>query len=163
MIERKRCAHCRRLMRLNPRVKSQRYCGSRACQRARKTSWQREQMSRDRDYQANHKRAQADWAEGNPGYWALYRSSHPDYRERNRILQKERDARRRERNLAKMDALSGRKHIEPGTYYLFPPGLPDLAKMDAFGQKVVIISEGFPDSGAILQRRTRLPAPARSP
>jgi hypothetical protein len=160
MTERSRCAHCQRFFRPDPRVKEQRYCGRKGCQLARKSRWQREKMARDEDYQENHERAQRAWADSNPDYWRRYRASHPEYRDRNRRMQKERDARRREQNLAKMDALKGRNHIESGTYLLVPPS---LAKKDASGQKVVIISEGFDEVASFLQRKTRLPAVARSP
>lgn len=152
MITRNRCVHCKRFFRRNPRVKEQRYCGRKGCQRARKSRWQREKMSRDPDYKANHKRAQSDWAARNPDYWRKYRQSHPKYTEQNRDKQKERDRERRKRDLAKKDALEGKNHIEAGTYYLVPAVPENLAKMDASGQKVRIISEGF-----------LRPSPARAP
>jgi hypothetical protein len=48
-----RCSHCGRSVRANPRLREQRYCGDRCCQRARKTLWQRQKMTSDADYQAN--------------------------------------------------------------------------------------------------------------
>ena len=160
MTERNRCIHCQRYFRPNPRVKEQRYCGQEKCQRARKSRWQREKMARDLDAQASHKRAQGEWAERNPDYWRQYRAAHPEYRARNHLLQKERDARRRERNLVKMDALKGENLIESGTYYLVPS---DLAKMDASARKFTIISVGCEKTPDFLQRRTRLHASAGSP
>ena len=155
MITGHRCVNCRRFFRLNPRVKEQRYCRRKECQRARKSRWQREKMARDPDYKANHKRAQSHWATRNPDYWRKYRADHPESAAQNRLLQKQRDAERRKRNLAKMDALEGKNHLETGIYYLVPSVPENLAKMDAFGQRVRIISEGYTDPGAILQRRTR--------
>jgi len=35
------CKHCKKRKPRNIRIKDQRYCGSPACQRARKTSWER--------------------------------------------------------------------------------------------------------------------------
>jgi len=163
MITRNRCAYCRRIFHPDPRVKEQSYCHRRSCQRARKTLWQREKMARDPDYKANHNRAQSSWLERNHGYWHRYRENHPQYRDRNRSLQKKRDQKRRLRNLAKMDALKAKKPIETGTYYLFAAHQTDLAKMDAIGQKVQIISRGYPDSEEILQRRTRWTPPPQSP
>jgi len=117
-------------------------------------------MAQDGDYRATHNRAQEVWAADNPDYWRKYRATHPEYQDRNRLLQTERDARRREANLAKKDTLQGKEPIESGTYYLIRS---DLAKMDASVQKVSIISGGWEQPPAFLQRRTRLPATAGSP
>jgi hypothetical protein len=54
------------------------------------------------------------------------------------MLQKWRDARAKSGDLAKMDASTRIMPLISGTYYL----IPDLAKMDAFRQKVHIITAG---------------------
>jgi hypothetical protein len=92
-------------------------------------------MATDPDYQANRRESQKKWLERNRGYWREYRSRHPDYCQRNRLLQKRRDTKRRLQNLAKMDASEQLLSIKAGTYYL----LPRLAKMDALAQKVLLI------------------------
>lgn len=135
-----RCIHCRSLFVPNARSKNQRYCNRKACQRARKSRWQRQKMATDADYQQNQKDAQANWRQNNPDYWRNYRDNHPKYVQRNRDLQKQRDAKRRAVYLAKMDALSHEKHIKSGTYYLIPL-LPDLAKMDALTSKINLITD----------------------
>ena len=89
-----RCAHCGRPFIPNPRVKNQRYCGSKECQRARKTLWQREKIRTDREYQANQRESHRSWRERNPGYWKQYKMRNPGYTVRNRILQRHRDKRR---------------------------------------------------------------------
>ena len=155
-----RCIHCKKGLVPNPRSKGQRYCGLPACQRARKAMWQRQKMALDRDYRLNQKDAQDQWREDNPGYWDRYRASHPEYCDRNRQLQKQRDAKRRARRLAKMDALSQPKPVNPGTYYLIPL-MPNLAKMDALTQRITIIPISYKEPGSILQRRTRSTDAAR--
>jgi hypothetical protein len=100
-------------------------------------------MARDPDYQANQKNAWRGWQERNRDYWKRYRQEHPDYCKRNRLLQKRRDEKRRQKDLAKMDALKPINPIETGTYYLLPSHLSHLAKMDALGQQVLIISAGY--------------------
>ena len=137
-----RCAHCRQAFVPNPRIKHQEYCGRQVCQNARKAKWQRQKMALDSDYQLNQKDAQHQWQEKNADYWDKYRQSHPEYCERNRQLQKLRDAKRRAQRLAKMDALSRFKPVNPGTYYLVPLG-PDLAKMDALTQRITIIPSSY--------------------
>ena len=133
-----KCAHCRRHFRPNPRIKNQSYCGSKECQRARKSNWQREKMASDPDYRANQQDSQKNWCRQNPDYWREYRSRKQKYCQRNRQLQKCRDERRRA-NLAKMDASGPFFDVKPGTYQLLP-GDPHLAKMDALMVKIVPIS-----------------------
>lgn len=134
-----RCIHCGRPFIPNPRVKNQRYCSRKECQRARKTHWQREKMRTDPEYEANQRESQRTWQERNPGYWKQYRNGHPEYAMRNRLLQRQRDKRRRFKNLAKMDALGEPfSPVKAGSYYLIAEG-GNLAKMDALTQKVYLI------------------------
>ncbi len=65
-----------------------------ACRRARKAAWKRNKMQTDPDYRYNHKLSNQKWAKAHPGYWKDYRSRHPEYVERNRILQAVRNRRR---------------------------------------------------------------------
>jgi hypothetical protein len=130
-----RCAHCRRSFHPDPRVKNQRFCGAAACQRARKTLWQRQKMASDPDYKENQRACQKDWQKRHPRYWRTYRARHPGYCRRNRLLQRLRDRKRPLKSLAKMDASRAISSVKPGTYYL----IPQLAKMDALAQKVLVI------------------------
>ena len=86
-MEEKRCAHCGCLLDLNPRSKNQRYCGKKECQRARKRAWQKNKMATDPDYRANQRECNKAWQEKNRHYWRNYRKNHPEYAERNRLLQ----------------------------------------------------------------------------
>ncbi len=125
--------HCGRLFDPNPRVKNQRYCGEKACQRARKREWQKQKLAVDPDYRANQRDCQIEWHRQNPDYYKKYRQDHPRYRERNTLLQSCRNA--KARVIAKMDALESAPFNKPGAFYL----LPLIAKMDASAQKVILI------------------------
>lgn len=139
MRDRIRCAHCCCLFFPDPRVKNQRYCGKKACQRARKSLWQKEKLARDPHYRQNQQDSTERWRRSSPDYWKAYREDHPDYTKRNRELQKLRDSKRRlSRDLAKMDASPPHFPVKQGTYYLIPDAA-DLAKMDASTQKVCLI------------------------
>ena len=142
MKPKNRCVHCRRLFIVNPRVKDQKYCSRDTCQRARKSRWQKRKMATDADYRQNQKDSQKLWQTQHPDYWRQYRHRHPQYCERNRMLQKQRDTKRRAQHLAKMDALKRLKSINPGTYYLIPC-MGNLAKMDVLTQKIKVIPEGY--------------------
>lgn len=139
MEQRKRCKHCHRVLVRNPRVKMQNYCGRASCQRARKRHWQTQKVKNDPDYRKNKNAAQDKWSEANPDYWRNYRQRNPKYCNRNRLLQRDRDARRRSRRLAKMDALTGKNIIIPDSCHYVPSTVEDLAKMDALTQKFILI------------------------
>ncbi|MGF6303175.1 hypothetical protein OKW42_006528 [Paraburkholderia sp. WC7.3d] len=69
-------------------VPRQRYCSSKACQRARRRDWQKNRLRTDSDYRDNQARAQAQWRAGHSSYWREYRAAHPAYRQRNRSMQR---------------------------------------------------------------------------
>ena len=89
------CIHCGRSFRPNLRVKNQRYYSEKACQRARRASWQRQKMAADPDYRENKERCQREWHENHPGYYKEYGDKHPEYTQRNNALQQIRNLKRR--------------------------------------------------------------------
>lgn len=136
MSETIQCVHCGKPIKANPRVKNQRYCRDKECQRARRRKWQREKLLSDPDYKANQRDCQRKWREHHPGYYRAYRQRHPQSRERNRLLQRYRNSRRRTRQkIAKMDTFQPAAVLTPSLYYL----LPVIAQMDTPAQKVLII------------------------
>jgi hypothetical protein len=93
-------------------------------------------MATDADYLANQRDCLRRWRARNRDYWRRYRSRHPGYLERNRLLQKSRNQKRRFlQGIAKMDAFRPFSPRKAKTYYL----IPQVAKMDAFAQKVLLI------------------------
>ena len=139
MPRKNRCAHCRRRFVPNPRVKTQRYCSRKLCQRARKAKWQRDKMASDPDYRANQRDARQVWQHQHRDYWQRYRHHHPSYRERNRLLQTHRDQKRRPKPLAKMDASVPTSFLKSGTYHIIPVLDVPLAKMDALAMTCRLI------------------------
>ncbi|MEN6439983.1 MAG: hypothetical protein ABFD97_15510 [Syntrophobacter sp.] len=137
-MQKVRCAHCGSRFVPNPRIKNQRYCGKLQCQRARKTSWQRQKLAADPDYQANKRDSQRAWMSRNLTYWQSWRARHPSYVERNRMGQENRGSRYKNR-VAKMDALKQFSVIKTGSYYILPDSDELVAKMDASARKVRLI------------------------
>ena len=146
----RRCTHCRCRFLPDSRVKTQRFCTNKRCQRARKAQWQRHKMRTDPDYQANQQDCRRRWQEQHPHYWRQYRQRRADYRERNRILQTHRDQKRRVHPRAKMDVFETVSFVKPGIYHLIPAVGEHLAKMDVLSQKCHVIPITYP----ILQKRT---------
>jgi hypothetical protein len=137
------CAHCQQFFVPNPRIKKQRYCSHAACQRARKTLWQKQKLKTDSDYKTNQKDCQKQWCENHRDYWRNWRAEHPKYTERNRIQQQERN-RQRTFKIAKMDVSKTENFIKSGCYFIIPElfGSAIIAKMDASVQKVRLILDG---------------------
>ena len=119
------CIHCGKEFSPNPRVKNQKYCSDKRCQRARRAGWQRQKMAQDADYRENKERCQKQWHESHPGYYRDYRNNHPSYVERNLLLQGIRDIRRRQdirrdgqgKMLAKLDSLLKPYYSRRGSIY----------------------------------------------
>jgi hypothetical protein len=133
------CPHCKCPFLPHPAVRQQQYCGSADCQRARKRIWQKAKLASDAAYWENQAAAQRAWRQRNPEYWRRYRQSHPAYRERNRLRQRERN--RQRRTVAKMDAPPAKAAIAPGRYRLVPLSGP-IAKMDALIVEIAIVAGG---------------------
>ena len=95
-------------------------------------------MKNDPQYQADQRESQQCWIEQNPDYWERYRNKHPEYVKRNRLLQKQRDQKRRSKNLAKMDSLRQKSDVKAGSHYIIP-GTTDLAKTDAEKHKKYLL------------------------
>lgn len=118
------CRHCGCFFDPNPRVKSQRYCRKDACQRARKSAWQKNKLATDTDYKDNQRACQKQWHALHPEYYRKYREEHPLYCRNNRFFQTLRNS--KARVIAKMDAFKPAPAKEPGFFYV----LPLIATMD---------------------------------
>jgi hypothetical protein len=142
------------MFRPRPQVPAQRFCAAKACQRERKRRWQHARWASDPDYRWNQAQAQQSWGARHPEYWQVYRLGHPEYCERNREQQHERDRRRAQRRLAKMDAWTGESVIPSGTYQLTPVAPGNLAKMDAWMVEISLLSSRFDHSARSCKERT---------
>jgi hypothetical protein len=145
------CLGCGEGFRARPQVRDQRYCSKPACQQERRRRWKRNKRHSDEDYRENQAVAQRAWAAGHPGYWRDYRLTHPEYAERNRVLQRERDRRRGTRDLAKRNASEPIEAFPSGTYRMVPAVAADLAKRNAWTVRITVVSKGY-GIAAILQR-----------
>jgi len=134
------CLACGNAFAPLPHVPHQRYCSSKACQRARRRDWQNKRLRVDGDYRDNQARAQARWRERHSSYWREYRAAHPEYRERNRSMQRLRNARRSCRPIAKMDVIGLPKPLGSGFYVLSHAHDAGVAKMDAWTVHIAVLS-----------------------
>jgi len=123
------CVHCSTFF--TPRNRHQNYCPQPACQRARKTVWERHRRKTDSDYRQNRCLSQKKWLHNSPGYWKTYRQTHPKQAERNRMLQKLRNRKTAlsalpQSFIAKVDARKPPPIQLSGPFWL----VADIAKVD---------------------------------
>jgi hypothetical protein len=136
-VKRRKCKHCGRSFVINSRRPDQKYCAQKECQRARKNDWQRQKLASDEDYRCNQSACRTNWLKHNTGYWKQYRKNHPEYAQRNREKQRERNLNRRRSSdrpiassVAKMDAKNRQKVLISGYYKLIPVSDIPFANME---------------------------------
>ncbi|MGF6725987.1 hypothetical protein P3T43_005372 [Paraburkholderia sp. GAS41] len=123
-----------------PHVPRQRYCSSKACQRARRRDWQNHRLRIDDDYRDNQARAQAKWRASHSSYWREYRAAHPAYRERNRGMQRLRNSRRNFEPIANMDVTVSPQPLGSGFYVLCDAHEAGVANMNAWTVHIAVLS-----------------------
>jgi hypothetical protein len=153
-----RCRHCRRL--IPEKVPGQKYCGSSACQKARKNGWRREKYASDPDYRLNQKASTEAWLTSLGGAAEYYR----EYRKQRKRVEEARQEAEEKRHsfrgspspleegdaslFAGADAASAESAnrdaeivevpIKKGRYRILPEG----ANSDAFIAEIRVISYG---------------------
>lgn len=137
-MESKRCVACGQLFQPRPQVPQQSYCSAPDCQRERRRQWQRGKLRTDPDYQDNQARAQQAWSQRNPDYWREYRESHPEYVERNRVQQHDRNAKTMAGPIAKMDVSNHVTPLPSGIYHLRLATDAGIAKMDVWTVEITV-------------------------
>jgi hypothetical protein len=121
-MDQRRCVNCRARF-TRSRNPHQRYCSNPICQKKRRCKYQKQRLNRDPDYRANQRALERSWHSKHKDYWQNYRKNHPEQVERNRLNQKNRDQKRRQKLL----------FGEP----------PLLATMYAFNSKNIYLSNSY--------------------
>lgn len=142
-MENRWCNACGQLFSPSPKVPRQSYCPDPDCQRERRRLWQQARRRSDPDYLDNQIKAQKAWGRRHPDYWRAYRAEHPDYAERNRLLQVERNEKKPSHAspaIAKMDEFIGSIPLPAGIYRLAPIGETSIAKMNVWTVQITVLS-----------------------
>lgn len=161
MAKRIKCHHCGQLVRENRRLKGcQRYCGSAACQRARRNLWERKKLRTDSEYRERRKSAKEKWRKSKPlhAYQRDYRAKHQEYVENSRSAQQGRNQRRKGsvsmHQIVKTDALNSVLLVSTGFYALYPcenASGKNIVKTDALIVQLAGIQR---DAGVLLHNTT---------
>jgi len=91
------CLHCVGTFQCNPCLKKkQKYCSANKCQQARRSTRKKERYKSDPSYRKKNLEGQKSWRQHRPShqYQREYRADHPEYVDRNRELQRERNKKR---------------------------------------------------------------------
>lgn len=114
------CLHCGRTCRCNPRIKNQKYCSAKECQRASRRAWKKKNYATKKSYRQKCLDSQKAWREKYPvcDYQKQYRKEHPEYVNRCRELQKKRYEKRREAERKALD----QKIVNRNTLFSNPRG-----------------------------------------
>jgi len=117
------CRNCGLEKEANYRLKEQRYCNHKACQRARKRDHHKQRMAKDEQYRRDHLQSIADWRANTPAaeYQRTYRERHPDYVQKNREQQRWRNQKRRQGELTSWPGIvkgNSCSSLRPCTYLL---------------------------------------------
>ena len=144
MDRQRHCLACGQLYAPHPCVPHQQYCSAPECQKTRRRLTQKRKMAEDLDYRDNQKRSQKQWRDSHPSYWRSYRAANPEYAQRNRERQRERNAFRRQQGeaIAKMDEQPRANPLISGRFRLIPLGVEGVAKMDEQIVEIVAINAG---------------------
>ena len=142
------CRHCGKKVQSNKKLKHliQRYCGEKACQAARKLSFERHKyktnsLFRSRKLQCARDRKKKQAEEGHPllcsQYQRAYRAAHPDYVIENRQKQRARNARKAGKTRPET------KIVNPDAFMQQPPDNDTIYAMIAVDYKKIVNPDAF--------------------
>lgn len=143
------CQHCKEPFSRYKNRKNQNYCSKEECQRARKAKWKREKAKKDAAFKQYTRQVNRDWRAKSAGYYKAYRKRNPEKAERNRILQRVRNEKRKTKAqkemakvdaselIAKVDVLKANNHQAYNEFWL----VPVIAKVDVLKAHILLKSD----------------------
>jgi hypothetical protein len=105
--------------------------------------YHRQKTASDPEYAQVVRDSRRKWRQAHPGYQKVWRQSHPDAEERNRQLQRRRDAKRRVQVLVKNTSALDLKH-SAAEVWLIGPAAGDLEKNNLASSKLFIFQPPAP-------------------
>lgn len=145
------CPYCQTTFQPSRRRPDQRICSQPDCQKQRRNEYRRKKRRTDPVYAQVVIDSRRKWRQTHPDYQKTYRQSHPEAAERNREQQRQRDRKRRVRDLVKNTLVFDLKRSDADVWVVGPLA-KDLEKNTLVASKLLI-----------LQRQTALAAAAAAP
>jgi len=134
------CPYCQKSFSLSRYNPQQKVCSHRSCQYQRRQQSRKAYLARDDQYRLGCQESRAQWRkEQGALYMRKYRQQHPEYRERNRLQQRDRDRRRQLRNLVKNNAALDLKAASHQVFLIAPQPADLVKNNSAFSAKVLIV------------------------
>jgi hypothetical protein len=111
------CLYCRDEFSRHPSAKNQKYCNSKECRKASRRAWKKKNRATNKSYQQQCLTDQKRWRKKRPAhvYQEEYRKLHPEYEDRNRELQLERNKKRQKEQdpmIVKRNTLSTQPNVD---------------------------------------------------
>lgn len=135
----KSCAACGKLFVPRPQIPNQQFCSNHECQRERRRRTQAKHRANKPASRVNDAQYCRDWRIKNPDYWKRYRDTHPEYAERNRVQQRQRNKARKISGIAN-DAVWPAHAFIGGLYRLSPVSHQKIANEVAWIVQISILS-----------------------
>lgn len=139
MLSRRLCAACGMQFVPRPQIHNQLFCSNPQCQRERRRRRQAEKRANSPGQRANDAQYYRDWVIKNPDYWKRYRANHPEYAERNRIQQRQRNKDRKNADIAKDNVWPAQPFIG-GLYQLSHVTRHKIANEDLWIVEITVLS-----------------------
>ena len=121
------CRYCHQSFQPSKFHSQQNACSQPECQRRRRAEYHRRRIATDPEYAEVVRDSRRKWRERHPAYQKTYRQTHPTSVERNRDLQRQRDAHRRVQFLVKNNLALDLKRCTAEAW-LVGPAVEDLVK-----------------------------------
>jgi hypothetical protein len=121
------CRYCHQSFEPSKFHSQQNVCGHLDCQRRRRREYHRRRLATDPEYGEIVRDSRRKWRERHADYQGTYRQTHPAAVERNRELQRRRDARRRVQFLVKNNLALDLKRCTAEAW-LVGPAVENLVK-----------------------------------
>lgn len=134
------CPYCQKSFTPSLYNPEQRVCSQRSCQYQRRQQNRQDHLARDDQYRLGCQESRDQWRKEHGAlYMRQYRQQHPEYRERNRLLQRDRDRHRRLRTLVKNNAALDLKAASHQVFLIAPQPADLVKNNSAFSAKVLIV------------------------
>ena len=141
------CRSCQQSFEPSKYRPDQSFCSQPDCQRQRRAEYHRRKIEADPVYAGVVNDSRKKWREAHPEYQKTYRLSHEAAVERNRLLQRQRDGKRRIQSLVKNNLALDLKHCA-AEVWLLGPAVRDLEKNNLAACKMFIFQPAAPSASA---------------
>jgi hypothetical protein len=143
-LPRRRCRFCQQSFEPSKFRPDQSVCSQPDCRRKRRNEYHRDKIASDAEYAQVVRDSRHKWREAHPDYQKTYRQAHAAGVERNRMLQKSRDSKRRAQLLVKNNLALDLKRC-PAEVWLIGAAETDLVKNNLASCSMLIF-QTFPSA-----------------